>query len=324
MNFEDQSTQEDYRPRLIVWQLASQQSVQPFSTHECLLALDGIARTGKPIVVLTGERALQRPDVYDIIEYGFALGLKVIIEAEPDELTDAVLSRYSSFGPKIFRVIMDGRIVEDIDTRFRLSPQFRELEDCLRRLRSFNYEVHLSSRVISFDIRPVAFNHDFAFRWAVNGMYCHLSFLSADVDRSSDVDEQNGDPAHDLIEAIARMKLFSPKNMYVSPQCVKYGVRQLIDGIDADASYQCSAAKVWDHWCLGGKSFAFISPDGSVQICMGQPKACGDLRSNGYDFKKIWESSDVFNSLRDDERTCKEVRERLDTVGSDLSEDIER
>jgi radical SAM protein with 4Fe4S-binding SPASM domain len=50
---------------------------------------------------------------------------------------------------------------------------------------------------------------------------------------------------------------------------------------------------------MGGKSFAFISHLGKVQICGFLDVECGDLRHEGYDFHKIWETSEVFLKVRD-------------------------
>ena len=51
--------------------------------------------------------------------------------------------------------------------------------------------------------------------------------------------------------------------------------------------------------CLGGKSFAFISHRGRVQICGFMDVECGDLRRENYDFRKIWLESEVFSQMRD-------------------------
>jgi radical SAM protein with 4Fe4S-binding SPASM domain len=51
--------------------------------------------------------------------------------------------------------------------------------------------------------------------------------------------------------------------------------------------------------CLGGQSFAFISNIGTVQICGFLDEEAGDIRREGYDFKKIWETSGLFSKMRD-------------------------
>jgi radical SAM protein with 4Fe4S-binding SPASM domain len=50
--------------------------------------------------------------------------------------------------------------------------------------------------------------------------------------------------------------------------------------------------------CLGGQSFAFVSHIGKVQICGFLDIECGDVRSADFDFKTIWETSKVFQEMR--------------------------
>jgi radical SAM protein with 4Fe4S-binding SPASM domain len=50
--------------------------------------------------------------------------------------------------------------------------------------------------------------------------------------------------------------------------------------------------------CLGGQGFAFISHIGKVQICGFLEIECGDVRQAKFDFKTIWDTSKVFQEIR--------------------------
>src|SRR5271169_846346 len=97
-------SKEIFRPRVIIWQLTPSHSgegkkeTQTLSQQESMLITESIARISKSIVVLTGNNLLQRNDLYDIVDYGHALGLKIILELEPEELTSEVLAKYRQFG----------------------------------------------------------------------------------------------------------------------------------------------------------------------------------------------------------------------------------
>ena len=306
----------EFSPRLIVWRVALSrynevEDVKPFTTHECLLTIDSIVRTSKPIVVLTGEKVIQRTDLYEIVEYGVALGAKMIVEVRPEDLSADILQRFHVFGPKVLRLAIDECIVEDATTRYRQSPQFAVLEAAVRQLRKSGYEIHLGVTTMSPIVRQLAFEHDYAFRCAANGLYCHLC-LDGNASPEVDQDERHVD---EFIEAIAKAKSVSPKNMYVSPQCIKYGHA----GGEDDADEQSDM--LWSHWCLGGKSVAFINLNGIVQVCSGLQNECGDLRKNRYDFKSIWEKSVVFQQLRKCTQTCSETREMCKAEATHESED---
>lgn len=294
--------EENFNPRLIVWALAGEQPGKEFSTQECMLTIESIARLSKPIVVLTGANIIGRSDIYDIIEYGTVLGLKIIVEVRPAEITNDILQQYAIFGPKIFRILVDGCVVEDPDTRYKYSEEFANLRTAIRLLKQNKYEVHLGIAAKHLSVRELAFYHDFAFRSVANGLYCHLFRDVAGLDNpiSEDTDE--------ILETLARMKGFSPKTMYISPQCVRYGPRQLTSEPHEEYLNGFSGAKEWDHFCLGGRTYAFIDSNGKVYVCANSPIECSELRLQGYDFKKIWESSDIFQALRDHELTCSEAQ----------------
>ncbi len=299
------TAREVFYPRIIVWQLNDSQTTDTLSTHETFLTIDGIARTAKPIVVLTGEHLLHQSDLFEIVEYGFALGLKMIIEAQPLELTPAVLQKYKIFGPKLFRVLINECISEDSETRYRKTKDFFELESAVKRLRDGGFELHLVAPVTDMDTRKLEFYHDYAFRNKANGLYCHLllngnSYTNNVLDETSSNDE--------YIVGIARMKSVSPKDMYVSPQCVKYGFTHIQDDRNHRLDFhEDNANGEWKHWCLGGKTYAFISPSGKVQLCGGLDLLCGNLRTNNYDFKQIWLTSQQFRCVRAGDHSCNEM-----------------
>jgi MoaA/NifB/PqqE/SkfB family radical SAM enzyme len=309
MYYPAQRDQEEFRPRMIVWQLTgegeSSGNDASLKTHECLLILEGIARTARPIVIFTGHALTGRPDLFDIVQYGSALGLKVIVEVETAELTEDVLKKFAAFGPKTFRLHIGDVIRQGENERYEQTPAFRLLQEKVSLLKQAGFEIHLTLNVEKPDERQLAVNHDFAFRHAVHGFYCHLSF--GNLENES---QETSESVDRYLEAIAQVKQYSPDQMYVSPQCVKYGFRALAgDQGPDDAAEPGEIASEWRHWCLGGKTFAFISPAGIVRLCAGISAPCGDLREKGYNFKSIWEESPIFRAVREQTRSCSETRD---------------
>lgn len=329
-----------FRPKMIVWHLPAT-SGEPnhppvshteipengqgrgFSTQECLLVIDSIVRLARPIIVFSGSSTLQRTDLFSITEYTVALGLKVIIEVHPLQLNEDLVRKFSVFGPRIFRVMVDDCIVEDLDHRYRQTETFRALENAVNLIRRAGLELHLGATVHKPDLRQIEYDHDYAVRQSAVGLYCHFCF-----DETTEGATTQSVNIEALIEAIAQMKSFSPKDMYFSPQCVRYSHKgsQTFIPINRDhpAGGSESAApsddpkslfsnppSEWLHWCMGGKTFAFIAADGVVQLCAGISAQCGNLRDVGYDFSKIWERSPVLQCVRDNEWSCIETRERL-------------
>ena len=318
MHYSTQKEAEEFRPRLIVWQITppgaaaertdgdSRPDLTPNERH---LILEGISRTAKPIVVLTGDHLPQRTDLFELVQYGFAIGLKMIVEAKPDDISNDTIRRYLPFGPRIFRVMIDDAVRPGTSTRYELDGKFQTLERCVKLLMSSGFEIHLSASIEHPDIRQLALEHDYAFRRSASGFYCHLAIKDGDLAGEPAVEGENEIDTY--IDAVASLKQFCPPNMYyLSPQCVKYGYREIAgEPMTRSEREEGEKSGEWRHWCLGGKSFAFITHDGIVKICSQLPATDGDLRKCGYDFGKIWESSDTFRLLREGVHTCSETRE---------------
>jgi MoaA/NifB/PqqE/SkfB family radical SAM enzyme len=299
----------DFRPRMIIWQLTPDDSSlngieESLNQHECLKIIDSIARLAKPIIVLVGDSLIDRPDLYDIVGYGNALGLKMIVEVLPEQITESLLEQFKSFGARTFRLILNNHIVEDIETRYLISPEFKSLQYAIEILRAREYELHFSYLVTEPNLRKLAFNLDYAFRMNGQGLYCHLRF-----DRNVKEIVLFDDEIQSLDEFILKIsdiKFLLPNDMYLSPQCLRY--RPYPEGEISDFDFSDMKHPHWIHQCLAGKTFAFINDTGKVFACRGMCKECGNLREQNYDFKFIWKNSDIMQLLRENSRSCVQTR----------------
>lgn len=294
---------------MIVWRLTEATPAAPpdgnlLDLHECRRIIDGVARLSRPIVVLNGPSLLGRDDLHEIVAYGRESGLKMIIEISPEEVTGELIDRYKGFGPKIFRLVLENHIQEEVETRFRSSEEFLALERAIALLKSKNLELHFSYRITNPDPRRLAFNLDYIFRKDGQGLYCHLQFdrnvkeLTYLNDEVSSLDE--------FITKISDLKFALPNEMYLSPQCVRYVPLPPEERAEFDFSDFKQAG--WIHQCLAGKTFAFIDEHGKVYVCSGMCKECGDLRKEKYDFRAVWINSEVMQLLRQRSRSCVQTR----------------
>jgi MoaA/NifB/PqqE/SkfB family radical SAM enzyme len=186
---------------------------------------------------------------------------------------------------------------------------FNTLEETVNRMNAAGFEVHLCVHLTKPDFRRLAYDHDYAMRRSVKGLYCQLSFapsLKTNGKRRPEEEELDH-----FIEEIAMMKSFSPDQMYFSPQCVRYGHHSPEHELDVDVDGLHHHDVAWHHWCLAGRTYAFIGTDGTVRACSGLEPPCGNLRTNGYNFKQIWESATVFTRLRGEFRSCSQTRKMI-------------
>jgi MoaA/NifB/PqqE/SkfB family radical SAM enzyme len=306
------SQTDDFRPRIVIWQLTNsaspeEQSLPLLNTQECLLAIDGIARLSKSILVFTGPRLMSlRPDLFDMVSYGAALGLKMILEIEPEELTEEVLGRFQRFGTRIFRIVLDGRVLEDINTRFRQTPEFQHLERTVELMKEMGFEIHFSLNIKKPNQRRLSYNLDYAFRRSAKGVYCHFHLVNRKA--TPEQRQEFEDSLGGFIERISELKSLVPSDMYCSPQCIKYTHYDPAEDEESVFTLQQDGQPRWINMCLAGKSFSFINEHGKVYVCSAMHVEGGDLREHGFDFRKVWSNSSVFKQLRDHRWSCVQTR----------------
>jgi hypothetical protein len=306
---------EDLRPKLIVWDLTSEiendvDGPLPLNQHECLLVLDSIARISKPIIVIKGPSVIHRDDINEIIDYGCALDLKMVIELQPEELTNKIIDGYRNYGVRIFRIILDGRIIEDIGTRFQQSPEFLALERAVGLLQDNGFELHFSVTLENLNRRSLSYYLDYAFLKRAKGLYCHLGFRENASDKIRTIRYLTS--VDELLLYISDMKEKVPSNMYLSPQCVRYTICA-----DDECGRMKLNAENTPHWiptCLAGRTFGYLDAYGQLYPCQRSGIAAGDLRSNGYDFKSLWFSSKMLTEIRLQCRSCTETRLYLEEI----------
>jgi len=302
----NQMLHDDFKPRIIVWQLTNKIDDCPkyfdfLEKYQYLLIIDSIARLSKPIIVLTGDHVIELSDLQEIVEYGNALGLKLIIELLPEELNNEIIERYKCYGKRIFRLIIDDAIIEDMDFRYKSTESFAKLEKAVKLLKENLLDVHFSYTVKNLDIRNLTFAVDYAFRKGAKGIYCHLRF-----DKNMPLGSMFDDEIHspdEFISKLSEIKCLVPNGMYLSPQCVGY-----ISSNNRQRDIGAKNYPIWIHQCLAGKTFAFINQVGKVFVCSRMCKECGDLRDVDYDFKNIWTNSEILNYLREYSRSCEQTR----------------
>lgn len=299
----------DYKPRLIIWEVSctcykNKIAVKPFTTKESFAVLDSIAELSKPIVVLASNYGgnppcdpLDRPDIIDIILYGNSIGLKMIVETTGDKLNKDFRNILRTIGTKSIRILVNNKVKEGIEHGFEHSEKFLALQKLIAEVKQDGFEIQLGLPINKFNEREIAYGIDFAVRKNARGIYFHLL---------------NSDDKEAVIMWIAKQKRLLPDEMYFSPQCVRYGIKHIEDE-DHDVKESCNNERSRiGHWCLGGKTFAFISATGQVQICSGLKKECGNLHNTNFSFSKIWNNSDIFNWIRSKNFTCPQVQKAVD------------
>lgn len=308
----------DYRPRLIIWEITNSKqnnNLKTLTTHECFQVMDSIAELSKPIIVLSanhyessGSDPLDRPDIIDIILYGNSIGLKMIVETKGDKLSKDMRNILRTIGTKSIRILINDKVKESIEDGFLQSPEFIELNERLNDLKDDGFEIQLGIALQNFDEREVSFAIDYSIKKYAKGIYLHL-LSSPDKTRKKQDKLKSEIEKEEIIVWIAKQKKLLPNEMYFSPQCIRYGIKHREDEGHHNNYSESSSKSQITHWCLGGKTFAFISAFGKVQICSALGTECGNLFESNFNFCEIWNQSALFDQLRNRNFSCSQTQE---------------
>jgi len=296
---------EQYVPRLIAWEVtracllnckhcraaaSRNASADELSIGECFALLENIASFAKPIIILTGGEPMLRADIYEIASRAHSLGLPVVMAPCGLLLNDETAAKIVASGIRRISISLDGAKAETHDA-FRGYPG--SFAGCLA-------GIEAARRAgLDFQINTTVSRHNLAELEAVLLLAIKLGasvfnpFLLVPTGRGKDLVDQelSADQYEEVLRWLAAQQ--SRTDIRIRVTCAPHYQRVL---------RRCGGPLTEGHnskGCLGGKSFAFISHVGKVQICGFLDVECGDLREEGLDFRKVWHGSEVFRQVRD-------------------------
>lgn len=272
------------------------------TTVQCMKILAAVAdfcvpcRTGTkrksgsaPIVILTGGEPMERPDIYELIQHGRKLGLRIVMATCGYLIDEQAVARLKKAGVTALSLSLDGSHAETHD-KFRQSPgAFDAVVRAAGLVRNAKMRFQINTTLCKTNIEEVRGIIELAKRL---GAYCFNAFILVPTGRAEKMADELLDPIrYDvLLNELLRLKIESTIEVRVTcgPQftrvCERAKEKNLVDQV---------------HGCMGGRGFAFISYRGDVQTCGFLDISAGNLVKNRYNFGKIWTKSKFLNEIRD-------------------------
>jgi radical SAM protein with 4Fe4S-binding SPASM domain len=331
-----------YRPRLIAWEVtrscplacrhcraAAHREPYPgeLSTEEGQRLLDQIASFARPTMILTGGEPMLRPDLYELAAHARRLGLPVVMAPCGQLVDEAAVAKMKKAGIRCISISIDGAAAASHDA-------FRGFAG------AFDFAVRATEAArrggLDFQINTTITQHNLAELPAILALAVRLGasvfnpFLLVPTGRGKELAGQEISPEdyERTLHWLAGQEGRTDIGLRVT--CAPHYARILLqEGIEgrgpaaegrgagaggqgpAPPSFPSALAPrpsppsvlaAGGKGCLGGKAFAFISHVGKVQICGFLETECGDLRRENLDFRKVWETSEVFLRMRDVDR----------------------
>ncbi len=274
------------------------------TTDEALRLLDAIAAVSKPVIILTGGEPLLRPDIFEIAAYGNAKGLRMVLATNGTLVTEQIAGNMLRAGIKRVSISIDGINAESHDAFRNVAGAFAGALAGIEAMKKAGVEFQINTTITKANLDQLPGIMDLAVRL---GAAAHHIFLLVPTGRGKEMAEQAISPAdyEKTLNWFYEASLNCP--IQLKATCAPHyyrilkqrrqgkGVRDEGSGLRGQRSGDPLHAMT--RGCLGGSSFCFISHTGQVQPCGYLEVDCGRIREKG--FKDIWNSSPIFENLRD-------------------------
>lgn len=301
-----------YLPRLIAWEVTRTCNLScihcrasaklghyqgELTTAEGQRLLEEIASFSQPILILTGGEPLMRPDIFELIAHGSALGLRMVLSSNGTPITAELARKMVEAGVKRVSISLDGATDESHDRFRQMAGAFKGALSGIELIKQAGLEFQVNTTITQCNLSELPAIQELACRL---GAAAHHIFLLVPTGRGKDLAEQEisatdyEQALHWFYDQRERVPL------HLKATCAPHYYRILRQRAKEEGkpvTPDTFGLDAMTKGCLGGQSFAFISHRGEVQICGYLEVKCGDVRQES--FRQIWNYSPVFLQMRE-------------------------
>jgi heme b synthase len=317
---EQRADAQEYLPQLIAWEVtrscvlackhcraAAQPTPYPgeLTTDEGKRLLDNIASFAKPTMILTGGEPMLRTDIYELAGYAHSLGLPVVMAPCGLYVNNESVAKMLKAGISCISISLDGATAETHDAFRGVTGAFDSAVRAIETARRGGLAFQVNTTVTQHNVEELPAILDLAARLRA---VAFNPFLLVPTGRGKELVGQELSP-EDYEKTLRWLAEQSDRrDIAIRVTCAPHYTRILLErrkatGCDAVAvkvapPHEHPGGPARAKGCLGGKAFAFVSHVGKVQICGFMDIVCGDLKEVDFDFRRIWETSEVFQKVR--------------------------
>jgi len=264
-----------------------QEVSDPLSTEEALHVLKQIHDTGSPVIILSGGEPMLREDIYEIARYGTDLGLRMVMGTSGFFITDDTADRLKQAGITSIAISLDS-VNPSVHDKYRgYKGAWDQAVGAIKICRAQGMRVQINITALSPDTAAV-------FRIVSLGTALGVRdfqlFIPVPTGRSQKENHDRYGSYEELLKQI--LISYSGQNIALRPTCIPQ-FRRVASEIGVGNS-------TWGRGCVAGISYCRIFANGDVTPCPYLPAIAGNIRQRS--FSDIWDNSDVFIALRDEDR----------------------
>ena len=263
------------------------------STEGCYRVLDEIATFAPDcLVILTGGEPLLRRDIVEIIRYGAAKGLWVVVGTNGVKITENLAEILKREGARGLSLSLDALDENRHDAFRRVRGAWRNTVEGAKILARAALPFIVQTTVARHNVGELGAIADFAHD-ELGAKVWNLYFL-VPTGRGAHVSDLD---AADYDRVLADLRVLQKRyagRMLVNAKCAPHYVR-LLQGEEEPSPYLKGYAG-GAGGCPAGTHYLGIRPNGDVTPCPYLPLFAGNLKEER--LTDIWQSSDLFVRIR--------------------------
>ncbi len=253
------------------------------TTQEGKNLMDQIRQVSSPLLILSGGEPLLRPDIYELIQYGSSVGLKMGLGSNGSFIDDAVARKLKAAGITTVSISLDSHIPAQHDEFRGVTGAWEKAVNACKTLRKNDVLVQVNTTLTQQNYNQIDDIMSLAEGIGVENF--HLFFL-VPTGRGTKLTDISPQKYEDMItNTFAKV---SKHKLNVKPSCAPQFMR-IAKGMGLDM-------RQWIRGCMAGLNYCRIYPNGDVTPCPYLPVKLGNIREQS--FKEIWFNSPVFKALR--------------------------
>jgi heme b synthase len=275
---------------------SSEASAEQLTSDEGRALIDGIAKVGKPILIMTGGEPLVRADFFDLARYAMGAGLRAVLATNGCMVTPDVAKEIAAIGIPRVSISLDGPSSKEHDAFRKVDGAFDASMAGIDNLRHAGVPVQINTTLTRRNRHQLAEIMKLA---ETIGAEAFHVFLLVPTGRAKEMsgEEMGPDKYEKSLEEFYRLGRASSMETKATcaPQYYRI-LRQQAKHEGLDVTPETFGLNARTRGCLGGLSFVFVSHKGELQPCGYFDVQAGSVREA--EFGEIWENAQLFKNLR--------------------------
>ena len=257
---------------------------EELNTQEGKALIDEIVKAGFKIMIFSGGEPLLRPDIFELVDYATAKGLRPVFGTNGSLITPQTAEKLKVAGALGMGISLDSINPAKHD-RFRATPgAWESAVTGMRNCRAAGLPFQIHTTVMDWNYDEVETLTDFA---VSEGAVAHHIFFMVPTGRAVNIETESlkAEQYESLLQRI--MKKQQEVKIELKPTCAPQFMR---------IASQMGLKLRFQRGCLAGTGYCIISPRGDVQPCAYLNIPLGNVRETP--FSEIWQYNEVLKKLR--------------------------